>query len=124
VHNPSKAPNTLTFCSPEPAFQGLSLKVSAKLRQITFEAAGELVVMGCNLVGTQPRTVTHAGRERRSGRHSAHLSPRKLRVCSSRRGVIRHREWIKRILNRHANAITGAAYPKGVNCIREYVRRS
>src|SRR6266496_1008152 len=123
VHDPAKALGALILGIAERAFPVPSLKVITELRQITFEAAGELVVMGCNLVRTQPRTVMHASRERRSGRHSTYLSPWKFRVRSSRRGVIRHCEWVKRILNRHANAIIGAAYPKGVNCIRKYVRR-
>ena len=49
------------------------------------------------------------------------MTPRNLRIRSSRRGVIGHCEWIERILNRHANA--RGTYPKGVSCIREYVRR-
>src|SRR5882724_10109091 len=73
VHDPAKEPDPLILGIAEPAFPVPSLKVIAELRQITFEAAGELVVMGCNLVGTQSCTVTHAGRERRSGRHSAYL---------------------------------------------------
>src|SRR5437867_12889734 len=82
--------------------------------------------MGCNLVGSQPRfqsSVMHTGRERRSGRHSTYVSPRKLRIHSSGGSVIGHCEWIERILNRHANAIEAAAYPEWVSCIREYVRR-
>src|SRR5438132_11577864 len=94
------------FIIAEPAFPVPSLKVIAELTQITFETAGELVVMGCNLVGTQPRfqsTVTHAGRQPRSGRHSTYLTPRNVRVRSSCGRVIRDCDWIERILNRHTN---------------------
>src|SRR5438552_17471401 len=42
-------------------------------------------------------------------------------VKSARRSVIRHREWIKRILNRHTDAID--TYSERMSCIREYVRR-
>src|SRR6266576_1200119 len=79
--------------------------------------------MGCNLIGTQPRfqsSVTHAGRKLGSGRHSTYVTPRSLRIRSSRRDVIGHCERVERILNRHANA--DGTYPKGVSCIREYVR--
>src|SRR5438132_8446497 len=106
-------------CTPVP-----DIKVIAELGQITFDTAGELVVMGCNLVGTQPRfqsSVTHAGCELRSGRHSTYVRPRNLRIHSSLGGVIRHCEWIERILNRHANA--RGTYPKGMICIREHVWR-
>ena len=44
-----------------------------------------------------------------------------FRVEASRRDIIRDRERIERILNRHAN--TCATYSKWVRCIREYVRR-
>src|SRR5436190_9483582 len=69
--------------------------------------------MGCNLVATQPcfqSSVVHAGRER-----NAVYDNRLALVVETRTG-----EWVKRILNRHANA--RGTYPKRVSCIREYVR--
>src|SRR6266487_4766781 len=124
VHVSANALSAIIFAITKSAFPVPTLKVIAKLTQITFETAGELVVMGCNLVGPQPRfqtSVTHAGRELGSGRHSAYFSCRKLWIRSSGRGVIRHSERIERVLNRHANALE--TYPKWVSCIREYVRR-
>src|SRR6266513_1685012 len=112
-------------------------KIVSKLTQITIETAGELVIMGCNFVGTQPRfqsSVAHAGRELRSGRHSTYSRLWMARVRSSRGRVIRYCEWIEWILNRHANARRAAAmsadagsiypvsYAKGVTGISEYIQ--
>src|SRR4029077_4450755 len=75
-----------------------------------------------NLVSTRPRfqsRIMHAGGKRRSGRHSTYVSSRKLRIRPSRRGVIRHCEWIERILDRYANAF--GTYARRISCIREYV---
>src|SRR5437899_5921894 len=107
----------------EPAFPVPRFKVIAKLTEITLEAAGELVVVGCDLVGPQPcfqSTVTDAGGEPRSGRHSTYLTPRNVRARSSWGRVIRQREWIERILNRHTNP--RGTYSKGMYCIREHIR--
>src|SRR5262249_49482580 len=106
-------------CHPLPCFE-----VVPEPAQATVETAGEFVVMSCNLVGPQSpfqSHIMHAGRERRSGRRSTYVSLWKLRIRSSRRGVIRHCEWIKRILNRHAYTV--GAYSERMSCIREYVRR-
>ena len=113
----------MIFVIAEPGFPVPRFKVIAKLTEITLEATGQLVVVACDLIGPQPcfqSTVTDAGREPRSGRHSTYLTLRNGRVRSSWGRVIRHREWIERILNRHADA--RGTYSKGVKCIREYVR--
>src|SRR5207249_10132002 len=88
------------FVIAEPGLPVPCPEIVSKLTQITLETAGELVVMGCNLVGTQPcfqSSVTHAGRKLGSGRHSTYVTPRSLRIRSSRRGVIGHCEWVERI---------------------------
>src|SRR2546423_7006525 len=63
----------------------------------------------------------HAGRESGPRRRSADPSLRMVWVESAGGGVIRHCEWIGRILNRHAKAIN--AYSQRMSCIREDVRR-
>ena len=70
VHDSTQALIAIIFAVAEPAFPLPSLKVIAELTQITSEAAGEFVVMRCNLVGTQSRfqtSVMHAGRESGTG---------------------------------------------------------
>src|SRR5205823_6134610 len=116
VHDPTQPLTAIIFAIAKPAFPLPSLKVIAELTQITFEAAGKLIIVGGNLVGTQPRfqtSVTHAGSE------SGTLNVRMFWVKSSRRRIIRDCEWIERILNRHANAF--ATYSECMSCIREYV---
>src|SRR5205807_10181049 len=68
-------PYTTLFRSP--GFPVPRFKVIAKLTEITLETTGELVVVGCDLVGPQPcfqSTVTDAGREPRSDRKSTRLN--------------------------------------------------
>src|SRR5206468_5572471 len=74
------------------------------LTQITFEAAGKLIIVGRNLVGKQLAAETHASGESGTGGGGADVSVRTIRIRSSRGGVIRDCEWIERILNRHADA--------------------
>src|SRR5262249_52256572 len=99
-------------------------KVIAELTQITSEPGRKLKIIRCNLVGAQScfqTSVTHVGRESSPHRRSADSCVRTLRVKPSRRNIIRDREWIERILDRHADAI--AAYSEWMCCIREYIRR-
>ena len=91
VHDPAQALIAIILAVAETAFPLPSLKVIAELTQITSEAAGEFIVMRCNLVGTQSRfqtSVVHAGRER-----NAVYDNRLALVVETRTG-----EWVKRIL--------------------------
>src|SRR6266581_5506986 len=59
------------FAITEPGFPVPCLKIISELTQITFEAAGKLVVIRCNLEGARPgfqRTVPDEGRELSAGR--------------------------------------------------------
>src|SRR5947207_7815655 len=74
VDNPAVALDATIFAITEPSFPVPGLKIISKLTQITFEAAGKLGIIRCNLVGAKPRfqrTVSDEGGE---------LSPRR---CSS-----------------------------------------
>src|SRR5437773_12202739 len=74
VDNPGVALHAAIFAVTESGFPVPCLKIISKLSQVTFEAAGKLVIIGCNLEGARPRfqrTVSDEGGE---------LGPRR---CSS-----------------------------------------
>ena len=73
VDNPAFALDPAIFAITEPGFPVPCLKIISKLTQITFEAAGKLVIIRCNLVGAQARfqsTIMDAGGELSPGRCS------------------------------------------------------
>src|SRR6266480_2199740 len=119
VDNPAVALHPAIFAITESSFPVPGLKVITKLTQITFEAAGKLVVIRCNLEGARPgfqRTVSDEGGELSAGRCST-------RVKSSRRGVIRHGEWIEWVLNRYTDATRRqGSDPEGIIFVRPYIR--
>src|SRR5215472_10659728 len=101
VHDSAQALFAIVLAIAEPAFPLPCLKVIAELTQVTSEAGGNVIIVGCNLVCAQPRfqtSVVHPGSER-----NAVYDNRLALVVETRTG-----EWVKRILERHANAI--AAY--------------
>src|SRR6266481_8703186 len=74
VDNPAVALHPTIFAITEPGFPVPCLKRIAKLTQITFEAAGKLVVIRRNLEGARPgfqRTVSDEGGELSAGRCSS-----------------------------------------------------
>ena len=66
VDDPAVALHSAIFTITETGFPVPCLKVITKLTQITFEAAGKLVIIRCNLEGARPgfqRTVSDEGGE-------------------------------------------------------------
>src|SRR5437867_1221663 len=117
VDNPAVALHAAIFAITKAGFPVPSLKIISQLTQITFEAAGKLVIIRCNLEGARPgfqRTVSDEGGELGAGRCST-------RVKSSRRGIIRHGEWIEWVLNGYADAKPRGSDPDGVRHIRPYI---
>src|SRR5207253_3691511 len=83
------------------------LEIVSKFAQITLEAARKFVILRRNLIGAQARfqrAVSDTCGKSRSRRRRTCLSVRKSGVDSSWRNVIRHREWIERILDRDTEA--------------------
>src|SRR5439155_1552377 len=82
VDDPAVALHSAIFTITETGFPVPCLKVITKLTQITFEAAGKLVIIRCNLEGPRPgfqRTVSDEG-----GELSAWARSAKLKRCCSR----------------------------------------
>src|SRR5437762_2536379 len=74
VDNPAVALHAAICAVTEPGFPVPCLKIISKLTQITFEAAGKLVIIRCNLESARPgfqRTVSDEGGELGAGRCSA-----------------------------------------------------
>src|SRR5438477_10450954 len=66
VDNPAVALHPSIFAVTEPGFPVPCLKIITKLTQVTFEAAGKLVIIRCNLESARPgfqRTVSDEGGE-------------------------------------------------------------
>src|SRR5207248_4438940 len=107
VDNPAVALHPAIFAITKAGFPVPSLKIISQLTQITFEAAGKLVIIRCNLDGARPgfqRTVSDEGGELGARRCSSRLSLRQPRIESSRRGILRHGKWIECVLNWYAEA--------------------
>src|SRR4029077_12143816 len=91
-------------------FPGLQFVPSVgKLSQVPSETAGEVVIIGCDFIVTPadvPETTKlYTRSDLRPRRRSTRLIDGEARIKSAHRCVIRHREWVKRILSGHTDAL-------------------